>query len=318
MVVRRGLSFGESPRWRGGALWYSDFFDNDVHVLGDDGDVVVLTIDDEPSGIGWLPDGRLVVVAMSTHRILAVSDDAAVRVHADLAAFGGVRTNDMVVDASGLAYTGRWGFDIHGALATYGQDGMASAPLPSTVLVCSGLDGKSRVVADGLFFPNGMALTADGRTLLVAESVKGRITAFSRTPDGDLADRRTWADLRDDAVAPDGVALDAEGALWVANAAAPECVRVGPDGRVLERVRFRQPCFGCALGGPTGDVLFATTAPSSNPLLATKLRAGLIEAVRVQVPAPTADPAMPLMTVSGTEGIVESKAPSPAPEGRVP
>jgi sugar lactone lactonase YvrE len=277
-VVREGLLFGESPRWHGGRLWYSDFYDHAVHALAPDGpDERVLEVDGQPSGLGWLPDGRLLMVSMLDRRVLRVEDNGAVVTHADLSGLATGNCNDMLVDGRGRAYVGNFGFDIEAP-----RD--RSVPPPAAVLALVAPDGSVTAAAEGLQFPNGTVVTPDGRTLIVAESLGRRLTAFEVAPDGSLSGRRTWADLSAVPVAPDGICLDAEGAVWAANALSPVAVRVAEGGTVLDEVEFSQTCFACMLGGEDGRQLYGLTAVSSIPHEAVPARAGKVEVATVRVP----------------------------------
>ncbi|MGH9064321.1 MAG: SMP-30/gluconolactonase/LRE family protein [Acidimicrobiales bacterium] len=277
-VVRDGLYFGEGPRWHDGRLWYSDFYDHAVHALAPDGaDERVLEVAGQPSGLGWLPDGRMLVVSMLDRRVLRVEHDGTATLHADLGRLAGGHANDMVVDHAGRAYVGNFGFDLEAW-----HDG--SGGLATTVLARVDPDGTAAVAADELLFPNGMVITGDGRVLVVAETFASRLTAFDVGPDGLLSGRRVWADLAGAVASPDGICLDAEGAVWVASATEPRCVRVGEGGVVLQEAGFSQRCFACMLGGEAGRTLYAMTAPTSRASTASAAPGGRIEAAAVAVP----------------------------------
>ncbi|HEY0825473.1 MAG TPA: SMP-30/gluconolactonase/LRE family protein, partial [Ramlibacter sp.] len=243
-----GLAFPEAPRWHAGALWFSDFYLQRVQRATPDGTVeTVLELDDQPSGLGWLPDGRLLLVGMKKRQLLRL-DAGGVAVHAELGAFAPSYCNDLLVDAQGRAYVGNFGFDLHGR-----------APFAPTVLLMVSPDGSVRVVAEDMHFPNGMALTPDGGTLLVAESYGKRISAFDVRPDGTLTGRRTWARFEEKGVAPDGLCLDAEGAAWVASPVSREVLRVREGGAITRRIPTPEQATACALGGPDGRTLYVTT-----------------------------------------------------------
>jgi sugar lactone lactonase YvrE len=254
-----GLHFGEGPRWHDGRLWFSDFHAHAVSSVSLAGEArVELAIDDQPSGLGWLPDGSLLVVAMTQRQLLRRAPDGAVSVHADLSGIATFHANDMVVDAAGRAYVGNFGFDLAAEMARVGLEGvMANPGLADLALVHP--DGRVEVAATGLAFPNGSVITPDGRTLIVGETFGARLTAFDIAADGTLSNRRTWAPLAPRL--PDGIALDAEGCIWVANPMAPECVRVAEGGAVREVIATDQPCYACMLGGDDGRTLFMLTAP---------------------------------------------------------
>lgn len=280
-VLADGLYFGEGPRWHQGRLWFSDFYDRAVKSVDTSGTVrTEIELDDQPSGLGWLPDGRLVIVAMHRRQVLRVDPDG-VQVHADLSAVATYHANDMVVDAQGRAYVGNFGFQLDEALKTRGVESVI-ADHPTARLARVDADGSVHVAASGLHFPNGMVITPDGRTLVVAETLAMRLTAFDIAPDGALSNRRVWATLG--MRAPDGICLDANGHVWIANAIAPECVLVAPGGEIVATVQTSQPCFACMLGGDDRRALFAMTAPSSVAEMVATSRQGRIECAQVEVP----------------------------------
>ena len=241
------LAFPEAPRWHAGALWFSDFYLQRVQRATPDGRVeTVLALDDQPSGLGWLPDGRLLVVGMNKRQLLR-AEGARASVLAELAAWAPGPCNDMLVDAQGRAYIGNFGFDLH-----------ARAPFAPTVLLLVGPDGRVAVAAEDMHFPNGMALTPDGRTLIVAESYGKRLSAFEVRPDGSLHARRTWAQFDEKGVAPDGICLDADGCVWMASPVSREVLRVREGGEVLQRIATPQQATACALGGEDGRTLYVT------------------------------------------------------------
>ncbi len=280
-LLASGLYFGEGPRWHAGRLWFSDFYDHAVKSVDAAGQVrTELTIDDHPSGLGWLPDGRLLVVSMNRRQLLRVDPDG-VRVHADLSAVAAHRANDMVVDAAGRAYVGNFGFALDDALKARGVEGVL-ADHPTANLACVEADGQVRLAAPGLHFPNGMVITPDGRTLIVAETLALRLSAFDVAADGTLSNGRVWAPVG--MRAPDGICLDADGHVWIANAIAPECVLIAPGGAVVDTVQTDQPCYACMLGGEDGRTLFMMTAPSSMAEVAGAARQGHLMMARVATP----------------------------------
>ena len=280
-VMAEGLHFGEGPRWHGGRLWFSDFYDHAVKSMGQDGDVrTELEIDDQPSGLGWLPDGRLLIVAMHGRRVLRVDPDG-VKVHAELSGVADWHTNDMVVDAAGRAYVGNFGFALDDALKERGVEGVLASH-PTAKLARVDPDGRVHVAADEMHFPNGSVITPDGRTMIVAETLAMRLTAFDIGADGSLSNRRVWATLG--MRAPDGICLDADGHVWIANAIAPECVLVAPGGGIVATVQTDQPCFACMLGGDDRRSLYMMTAPSSMPDAVSTVRKGRIVTARVTTP----------------------------------
>ena len=274
-----GLQFGEGPRWHEGRLWYSDFYAQAVFSVDEAGNRRrELEVPNQPSGLGWLPDGRLLVVSMIDRVVLRREPDGSVVEHGDLKPWATGLANDMVVAADGRAYVGNFGFDLE-ALYAGGPD----APRPTTTsMIRLDPDGTAVEAASDLAFPNGTVIFPDGRTLVVGESFGFCLTAFDRGPDGTLGNRRVWAPL--EGVAPDGCCLDAEGCIWVANAAGRECVRVAEGGAVLDRVVTELHTYACMLGGADGRTLYCVTAPSSDPPKVRGLGAGRIVAARVDVP----------------------------------
>jgi sugar lactone lactonase YvrE len=280
-LLADGLYFGEGPRWHGDRLWFSDFYEHAVKSIDAGGAVrTELEIDDQPSGLGWLPDGRMLVVAMHRRQLLRVDPDG-VKLHADLSGVADCHANDMVVDALGRAYVGNFGFALDEALKERGVEGVLASH-PTARLARVDPDGQVHVAADDLHFPNGCVITPDGGTLIVAETLGLRLTAFDIASDGTLSNRRTWATLG--MRAPDGICLDADGHVWIANAIAPECVRVAPGGEIVESVQTDQPCYACMLGGPDRRTLFMMTAPSSMAEVVSTARRGHILTARVETP----------------------------------
>lgn len=283
-IVGEGLHFGEGPRWHDGQLWFSDFYDHAVKTFTPDGKIEIafrLEGEQQPSGLGWLPDGRMLVVSMLDRRLLRREDDGKLVVHADLSAIATFHCNDMVVDSKGRAYVGNFGFDLFTYLPEHGIDAALGEPgPPKATLARVDPDGSAYAAAPDMKFPNGSVVTPDGSTLIVAETLGMRLTAFQVDPDGSLHDRRVWAQLT---IAPDGICLDADGAVWVANPLAPEAIRVAEGGEVLERVTTSQPCFACMLGGADRRTLYCLTAASSDHHEASAARNGRLEAADVKV-----------------------------------
>ncbi|HEX4126367.1 MAG TPA: SMP-30/gluconolactonase/LRE family protein [Acidimicrobiales bacterium] len=274
-----GLFFGECPRWHDGRLWYSDFFDRTVFSVSSDGERrVEVDFDGEPAGLGWLPDGRLLINSRLDRTIVRREPDGTLVEHGDLRPWATWHANDLVVAANGQAYSGNFGFDLDGL-----SDGLVEASvIASTSLIRVDPDGTSHEAADDLQFPNGAVITEDGGTLIIAESFGGRLSAFDRDTDGALTNRRVWATLK--GVAPDGICLCADGSVWVANALAAECVRVTEGGEILERVTTSRNCYACMLGDDDRRTLYLVTAVDSNASVARASRNGAIEKVRTTVP----------------------------------
>lgn len=280
-VVAEGLYFGEGPRWRDGKLWFSDFYDHAVKTLSPDGEVrIEHSFDDQPSGLGWLPDGRMLVVSMKRLQVLRQEDDG-FAVHADLSEYSRFMCNDMVVDGQGRAWVGNFGFDLDGEIRSRGAEAVLS-DFPTTNLVRVDADGSVHCAAPDMAFPNGTVITPDGGTLIVAESLGMRLTAFDIAADGSLQNRRVWAQL--EGRAPDGICLDADGNVWVANALAPECVLVAPGGEIVRRVETSRNCFACMLGGTDERELYMMTAEGSDHDVAMRERSGRIESITADSP----------------------------------
>jgi sugar lactone lactonase YvrE len=270
-VLVDGLTFPEAPRWRDGKLWFSDFYSHRVLTVDLTGHLeTVVEVSQRPSGLGWRPDGSLLIVSMLDRRLLRLDGDK-LRVVADLSTLATGPCNDMVVDAVGRAYVGNFGFDRH-----------RGEPPRTACLARVDPDGRVTRAAEDLDFPNGTVITPDGRTLIVAETLAHRLTAFDVAADGALSGRRQLAAL--DGCFPDGICLDADGAVWVADARSPRLVRVGADGRVLRTLATGQNgAFACMLGGPDRRTLFVLTNTGSGPAMADKTD-GRIETYRVDVP----------------------------------
>ncbi len=270
-VVVDGLTFPEAPRWRDGKLWFSDFYSHRVLAVDLAGKVeTVADVPQRPSGLGWTPDGHLLVVSMLDRRLL-IFDGARSRVVADLSALATGPCNDMVVDAAGRAYVGNFGFDRH-----------RGEPPRTTCIARVDPDGRVVRAADDLHFPNGTVITPDGKTLIVGETLAHRLTAFAIDATGELSNRRLFAQL--DGCFPDGICLDADGAVWVADARSPRVVRVLDGGRIDRTISTGERCaFACMLGGPDRRTLFVCTNTGSGPAMADKTD-GRIEAIRVDVP----------------------------------
>ena len=238
-----GIAFGESPRWHDGRLWFADWGAQELIAVDLEGrSEVVVRVPSFPFCVDWLPDGRLLIVSARDRLLLRREPDGSLATHADLSGLSYYPWNEIVVDGRGTAYVNNIGFDFPcGEFA------------PGTVALLAP-DGSVRRVADGVAFPNGMAVTPDNSTLIVAESYANKLTAFDIVEDGGLSNRRVWADLGDGV--PDGLCLDAEGAVWYADVPNKRCVRVREGGEVLQTIDLDRGCFACMLGGPDGKTLF--------------------------------------------------------------
>jgi sugar lactone lactonase YvrE len=243
-TLRTGLAIGESPRWHDDRLWLANWGTGEIVAVDLTGksEVMARVPATLPYSLDWLPDGRLLVISGRERLLLHEAPDGSLATYADLSAFGEV-FNELVVDSRGNAYVNGGVFD-------------PTAGTGNIVLVTP--DGSAREVADDIAFGNGMAVTPDGSTLIVAESFARRLTAFTIAPDGGLHDRRVWADLGSGV--PDGICLDADGAVWYADVPNHQCVRVAPGGQILHTVPVDQGAFACMLGGPDGRTLFILTA----------------------------------------------------------
>lgn len=276
--------FGEGPRWRNGRLWFSDFYAHRVCSVDLAGDVrTELELEGRPSGLGWMPDGSLLVVRMELRQLWRRWPDGRFECHADLAGHSVHLCNDMVVDAQGRAYVGNFGFDLDAAIHARGAESVI-AEHPQTCLALVQADGTVSDAAPGerFSFPNGMVITPDGKSVIVGETLAGRLTALDIGADGTLSNRREWAPTWPRI--PDGICLDASGAIWIANPLAPECALIAPGGEVLDVVDTGGlSCFACMLGGPEGKHLFMLVAPSSDAGEAAKTPLGKVLVTEVAV-----------------------------------
>ena len=242
-ILLTGIEFGESPRWHDDCLWFSDWGAQEIIAVDLEGNSeVIVRVASFPFCIDWLPDGRLLIVSASDRLLLCREPDGSLVTHTDLSSLSEHPWNDIVVDGRGNAYIGNIGFDFPG-----------SEFAPGTLTLVAP-DGSARQVADDLAFPNGIVVTPDNSTLIVAESYGNRLTAFDIAADGGLSNRRVWADL--DGGVPDGICLDAEGAVWYGDVPNKRCVRVREGGEVLQTIDLDRGCFACMLGGTGRRTLF--------------------------------------------------------------
>ncbi len=284
-----GGAFFEGPRWHEGRWWVSDFYRHAVYtVTGDGTQEQIMEVPAQPSGLGWLPDGSLLVVSMRDRRLLRREVDGRIAEHARLDTLAGGHCNDMVVDPRGRAWVGNFGFDLMS-----GAD-----PEPASLLRVDP-DGTVSAVAGELYFPNGAVITPDGRTLIVGETFGSRLTAFTIDDDGGLSGRRPWAQFgpapapgpraemaRQLTVAPDGCCLDEEGCLWVADAMGGRCIRVAQGGEIVDQVALPSGVgvFACMLGGEDGRTLLLCCAPDSSERRRANAREASLMTCRVEVP----------------------------------
>ena len=242
-ILMTGITFGESPRWHDDRLWFSDWGTQEVIAVDREGrSEVIVRTPASPFSIDWLPDGHLLIISGPDGLLLRREPDGSLVTHADLSGLSDHSWNEIVVDGRGNAYVNNIGFDFAGGEFA-----------PGTVALLTP-EGPARQVADGVAFPNGMAVTPDNSTLIVAESYANRLTAFEIAADGGPSNRRMWADLGDGF--PDGICLDAEGAVWYADVPNKRCVRVREGGEVMQTIELDRGCFACMLGGIEGTTLF--------------------------------------------------------------
>jgi len=242
-TLMTGLGFGESPRWHGGRLWFSNWVANEVIAIDEHGmSEVIVRMPSFPFSIDWLPDGRMLIILGRERLLMQMEPDSSLVTYADLSTLSAHGCNEIVIDGRGNTY-------VNGGGLGQGASGII-------ILVTPG--GFARQVADGIAFPNGMAITPDNSTLIIAESYGKRLTAFDIAADGSLSNRRVWADLKDGV--PDGICIDAEGAVWYGDVPNKRCVRVLEGGEVLQTINLDRGCFACMLGGADKNTLFMMTA----------------------------------------------------------
>jgi sugar lactone lactonase YvrE len=265
------LCFGEGPRWRDGKLWFSDFYVHQVRTVDESGKAeTIVEVPGRPSGLGWRPDGSLLIVSMTDRRLMRFADGK-LAVEAELRPLAPAPCNDMVVDGEGRAYVGNFGYDRH-----------AGEAQRTTCLIRVDPDGSIHKAADELLFPNGTVITPDGKTLVVGETFAHRLTAFDVAADGTLSNRRLWAEI--EGCYPDGICLDAEGAIWVSDPFGRRVMRVLEGGKVAASLDLTpRGAYACMLGGADRRTLFVVTNSGSGPSVADK-RDGRIETMRVDVP----------------------------------
>ena len=276
-VLIEGLTFTEGPRWHDGRLYFSDFFTHRVLAVDTKGNMeTIVETPQQPSGLGWSPDGSMLIVSMNDQKLLSFSNGELSEV-ADLSQLATHFCNDMVVDKKGNAYVGYFGFDLH-----------AGESIKPTNLILVRPGEEPCEVAENVFFPNGTVITPDDKTLIVGETFASCLTAFDINEDGTLANRRVWADLRSIeegyTPVPDGICLDAEGAIWVASPSTNDVIRVQEGGALLDKVEVDRGAFACMLGGENGNTLFISTANDSTEETCFKERSARIEVIDVDVP----------------------------------
>jgi sugar lactone lactonase YvrE len=273
-----GRAFLEGPRWHDGVLYVSDMHAGEVLRVSSVGDAeVVARVPGSPSGLGWLPNGSMLIVSMDDRKLLVGLEDGMVGEAADCSGLAPNEINDMVVDQHGNAFISQFGFDFHGG------DKLRSAPVLRV-----DPNGGVHEATDGLRMANGMVITADQQTLVVAESAGRRLIGFDLADDGTLTNQRVWADLPEGDF-PDGICIDAEDAVWIAGPASDRFVRVREGGEVLDVVETPgRHAIACAIGGADGHTLFMCTSPTQGePERSRTERGAKVETVRVDVPAQT-------------------------------
>ena len=279
-TLMEGLTFGEGPRCYEGKFYFSDFYSHKVFSLDMNGNYeLIVEVQGQPSGLGWMPDGTMLIVSMKDRKLLGFHNNKLSEV-ADLSNLAGFHCNDMVVDNKGNAYVGNFGFN------TYSGEEVRAANL---ILIRPGQ--APCVAADDLLFPNGTVITPDGKTLIIGETYAARLTAFDINEDATLSNRRIWADFTLNAEegevhVPDGLCLDAEGAIWVASPTTASVIRVKEGGEILDRIPVETNAYACMLGGEDLKTLFICTSNASgvDPEAAVKEKSGKIEIVKVDVP----------------------------------
>lgn len=310
-VALTGIGIPQALRWHDGALWFSDTALGTVNRWKGDGAADVMAQVPGAGGLGWLPDGRLLVLSTSDQVVYRIEDDGSVATHADLVGLVGEKPNDMYVDPTGRAYIGNYGFDYEERTAKKSHASLYAPPgLPTTALVCFDPSGQLLCQSDPVTYPNGSAMLGADRMLL-CESLRFRITAFDVHSDGTLAHPRLWASLispllwncvtaagpigavtrwfaaaldhpqiarrSSSPIAPEDIAVNADGTVWIANGARGECVRIAHGGRVLDRIETSGHTLGVELGGPDGTTLYAATVPTLDPGVSERRRRGSIE-----------------------------------------
>ncbi len=285
-TVISGMSFTECPRWHEGRLWFSDFYTYQVYSAKEDGSDlrVEASVPNQPSGLGWLPDGRMLVVSMRDRKIMRREANGDLVVHADVSSFVTGHPNDMIVDSQGRAFLGNFGFDL-----------MGGAAIVPTVLLRVDPDGAVHVVAEDMWFPNGAVITPDNR-LIVDETLGNRVSVFSIQPDGKLTNRQTFAKFaelpdRTDvmtalqagqiACSPDGNCLNSDGSIWLADATGGRVIRVREGGEIVDTISPGMGVFACGLGGADGRTLYLCCAPDFFEHARAPVREAEIRAVRI-------------------------------------
>lgn len=273
-LICQDFTFIEGPRWHEGALWFSDFYDEAIfRVVPGERPEKVVSVPQQPSGLGWLPNGDLLVSSMLDKTLYRWSETQGLNKYADVSTIAERRINDMLVDPSGRAWVGNFGF-VH-------QDGESIA---AGTLARIDTDQSVHAAARDLLFANGMVLVNGGKTLIVAETYRGCLTAFDIQSTGDLVNRRLWAQLPEGDV-PDGICVDAEEGIWVASPTTGSVLRVLEGGDVTDSIQTGRKAIACALGGSLGQTLFICTSNSTDRHICLESRAAAIHALEVPIPS---------------------------------
>jgi sugar lactone lactonase YvrE len=266
-ILLSGLEFPEGPRWRNEKLFFSDFIGRKVIAVDNKGIPEIITeLQDSPSGLGFLNAGTMLIVSMQRRCLMRLDPDG-LKIHADLSKFTEYNCNDSVTDSYERTYIGNWG-----------TKSLESPAKPTTIILVT-KDGDARIVAENLIFPNGCIVTPDCKTLIVAETFGNKLTAFDIENSGSLINRRIWAELED--FTPDGICLDKEGGIWVANPSKAEVLRILEGGEITSKIKVKGTnVYACALGGDDGKTLFLCTSQ----FLEGKRSSGRIEFQKVEIP----------------------------------
>ena len=276
-IVVDGLTFPEGPRWYKDKLYFSDFFTHQVYTTDPIGNFdSILKVPNQPSGLGWLPDGTLLVVSMIDQKVLAYKNNVLTE-YADCSEYANFHCNDMIVSANGNAYIGNFGFNRR-----------KNESIKSTNLILVRPNEKPVIAANDLYFPNGTIITEDGKTLIIGETYAARLTAFDINDDGSLSNRRVWADLtnieKDYRPVPDGICLDEENAIWMASPSTNEVIRIKEGGKIVDKIAVQTNVYACVLGGKDRKTLFVCTSGGSDMQSCIEKKEGRIESFQVDIP----------------------------------